>query len=84
MDEQAPFDKLIVGTLVTSDAVIPRGYVAVRGETIAAIGQGATRSRQDDERGREINGGGCDGHPVDLARFAWKRNENVGGRPAAC
>ena len=31
---------MITGTIVTTDAMIEGGYVAVRGETIAAIGQG--------------------------------------------
>jgi allantoinase len=31
---------VITGTIVTTDAIIREGYVAVRGETIAAIGQG--------------------------------------------
>ena len=37
----APFDRVIIGDVVTSDTVISCGYVAVRGETIAAIGEGA-------------------------------------------
>ena len=32
---------MITGTVVTADAILREGYVAVRGETIAAIGQGA-------------------------------------------
>jgi allantoinase len=35
-----PFDRVISGSVVTTDAVRPRGYIALRGETIAAIGQG--------------------------------------------
>ncbi|MSP00187.1 MAG: allantoinase [Acetobacteraceae bacterium] len=35
-----PFDRVITGTVVTTDAILPNGYVAVRGEKIAAIGQG--------------------------------------------
>ncbi len=35
-----PYDLVITGTVVTSDAVLRDGYIAVRGETIAAIGQG--------------------------------------------
>ncbi|MBN8927809.1 MAG: allantoinase [Rhodospirillales bacterium 69-11] len=35
-----PFDRVVRGTVVTSSAVHPGGYVAIRGETIAAIGQG--------------------------------------------
>lgn len=36
-----PFDRVITGTVVTTDAIMREGYVAVRGETIAAIGRGA-------------------------------------------
>jgi allantoinase len=35
-----PFDRVITGTVVTSDDIIREGFVAVRGEIIAAIGQG--------------------------------------------
>jgi allantoinase len=35
-----PFSRIIIGTLVTPDSIVPNGYVAVRGETIAAIGTG--------------------------------------------
>lgn len=35
-----PFDRVVRGTVVTSSAVWPNAYVAIRGETIAAIGQG--------------------------------------------
>ncbi len=36
----SPFDRVIRGTVVTTDTVLPRGYIALRDETIAAIGQG--------------------------------------------
>ncbi len=36
-----PFDRVVLGTVVTTDAILPNGYVAIRGEKIAAIGQGA-------------------------------------------
>ena len=36
-----PFDRVITGTIVTTDAILREGYIAVRGETVAAIGQGA-------------------------------------------
>jgi hypothetical protein len=35
-----PFDLILRGTLVLPDALLPGGYVAMRGQTIAAIGQG--------------------------------------------
>jgi allantoinase len=37
----APFDRVIQGTVVTTDAIMRDGFIAVRGEIIAAIGQGA-------------------------------------------
>lgn len=39
-EASAPFDRVILGTVVTTDAVLSNGYVAIRGETIAAIGAG--------------------------------------------
>ena len=35
-----PFDRVVAGTLVTSQSIIPNGYIAIRGDTIAAIGAG--------------------------------------------
>jgi allantoinase len=37
----APFDRVVTGSVVTTDAILREGYVALRGEVIAAIGQGA-------------------------------------------
>ena len=42
MKVSEPFDRIIIGTVVTSDFVVPGGYVALRGETIAAIGAGVS------------------------------------------
>ena len=39
--QTAPYDRVILGDLVLPDGILAGGYVAVRGETIAAIGQGA-------------------------------------------
>ena len=36
-----PFDRVFLGDVVTSSEILRDGYVAVRGETIAAIGRGA-------------------------------------------
>ncbi|MFC7691613.1 hypothetical protein ACFQY5_20565 [Paeniroseomonas aquatica] len=38
--QTAPYDRVILGDLVLPDGILAGGYVAVRGETIAAIGQG--------------------------------------------
>ncbi|WP_431268486.1 hypothetical protein [Dankookia sp. P2] len=36
----APFDRVILGDLVLPDGLLPDGWVAIRGETIAGLGQG--------------------------------------------
>lgn len=41
------FDKVIIGQLVTEEGVVERGYLALRGERIAAIGQGAAPSASE-------------------------------------
>jgi allantoinase len=44
------FDTVLIGTLVLPDRIVPRGYVAISGEKIAAIGDGpapSTRDRHD-------------------------------------
>ena len=35
-----PFERVITGTVITTDAVLRDGFIAIRGQTIAAIGQG--------------------------------------------
>jgi cytosine/adenosine deaminase-related metal-dependent hydrolase len=47
---------VIIGDLVGTDRVLRDGYVAVRGETIAAIGQGVPPPAREtlDHRGRLI------------------------------
>ena len=47
--QPAPYDRVILGDLVLPDGVLPGGYVAIRGETIAAIGQGAPPPAADGE-----------------------------------
>jgi allantoinase len=46
----ADFDTVLIGTLVLPDRIVERGYVAISGEKIAAIGDGpapAARDRHD-------------------------------------
>jgi allantoinase len=68
-----PFDRVIVGDVVTSDAIIPRGYVALRGETIAAIGEGAPPPAAEtiDHTGRLILPGLVDGHMHTSSSTGW-------------
>ena len=35
-----PYDRLVAGTLVLPDRIVPDGWIAIRGDTIAAIGEG--------------------------------------------
>jgi allantoinase len=58
-----PFDRIIIGTVVTSDSVVPGGYVALRGETIAAIGAGVSPAAETVDYGENlILTGLVDGH----------------------
>ncbi|WP_159992767.1 dihydroorotase family protein [Roseomonas sp. 18066] len=61
---QLPYDRVLRGDLVLPDGILKDGYVAVRGELIAAIGQGELPpARQvDDFAGRSILPGLVDGH----------------------
>jgi allantoinase len=68
-----PFDRVIIGEVVTSDARIPHGYVAVHGETIAAIGQGAPPPAVEtiDHSGKLILPGLVDGHMHTSSSTGW-------------
>ena len=67
------FDRVIVGTVVTADAIIEHGYVAVRGETIAAIGEGTLPPAREtiDHSGRLILPGLVDGHMHTSSFTGW-------------
>ena len=69
----APFDRVIIGEVVTSDNIIPRGYIAVRGETIAAIGEGAPPPAGEtiDHSGKLILPGLVDGHMHTSSSTGW-------------
>lgn len=60
----SPFDRVFLGDVVTPEAVLPDGYVAVRGERIAALGQGEPPPAAElvDHRGKLILPGLVDGH----------------------
>jgi len=67
------FDRVIIGDLVGTDRVLRDGYVAVRGEIIAAIGQGAPPPAVEtlDHRGRLILPGLVDGHMHTASAIGW-------------
>jgi allantoinase len=69
----APFDRVIIGDIVTSDTIIPGGYVAVRGETVAAIGEGTPppASETVDHTGKLILPGLVDGHMHTSSSTGW-------------
>jgi allantoinase len=80
-----PFDRVITGTIVTTDSIMREGYVAVRGETIAAIGQGtpppaiATTSHGDNL----ILPGLVDGHMHTSSSTGWPGIETASRSAAA-
>jgi len=81
----APFDQVIIGEVVTSDGIIPQGYVAMRGETIAAIGKGAAppANRTVDHSGSLILPGLVDGHMHTSSSTGWPGIETATRSAAA-
>ncbi len=81
----AAFDRVIIGDVVTGDTVIPRGYVAVRGETIAAIGEGAPPPAGEivDHSGKLILPGLVDGHMHTSSSTGWPGIESATKSAAA-
>jgi allantoinase len=81
----APFDRVIIGEIVTSDSIIPHGYVAVRGETIAAIGEGTPPPANEtvDHSGRLILPGLVDGHMHTSSSTGWPGIETATKSAAA-
>ncbi len=80
-----PFDSVITGDIVTAKAIIPGGYIAVRGETIAALGQGiAPPARQThDHTGRLVLPGLVDGHMHTASAIGWPGIEGATRSAAA-
>jgi allantoinase len=79
------FDRVIIGDLVGTDRVLRDGYVAVRGEIIAAIGQGAPPPATEtlDHRGRLILPGLVDGHMHTSSAIGWAGIEGATRSAAA-
>jgi allantoinase len=73
MTETAPYDLVLLGDVVLSDRVVAGGYVAVRGEAIAAIGEGTPPPalRLADHRGRLLMPGLVDGHMHTSSSTGW-------------
>ena len=68
-----PFDRVFIGDIVTSTEILRQGYVAVRGETIAAIGVGTPPPAGEtvDHTGRLILPGVVDGHMHTASAIGW-------------
>jgi len=80
-----PFDRVISGKVVTSDTVIPHGYIAIRGEVIAAIGEGAPPPAHEiiDHGGKLILPGLVDGHMHTSSSTGWAGIEGASMSAAA-
>lgn len=73
MSDAEPFDLVLRGDLVLSDRVVVDGWAAVRGERIAAIGEGAPPAARAvaDHSGRLIMPGLVDGHMHTSSSTGW-------------
>jgi allantoinase len=80
-----PFDLVVRGEVVTADAIIADGYVAARGDRIAAVGQGAPppAARTLDHRGHLILPGLVDGHMHTSSSVGWEGIEGATRSAAA-
>src|SRR4051812_3229328 len=81
----APFDRVILGDLVLPDGVLPGGWVAVRGEVIAGIGQGPPppAAAIADHRGMLVLPGLVDGHMHTSSSTGWAGIEGASMSAAA-
>ncbi|MFC0383995.1 dihydroorotase [Muricoccus vinaceus] len=80
-----PFDRVILGDVVLPDRVLPGGYVAVRGDTIAAIGQGEAppAAATENHAGRLVFPGLVDGHMHTASSIGWPGIEGATQSAAA-
>ena len=87
-----PFDRVIRGDVVTTETILRDGYVALRSETIAAIGQGVPPPAGEtlDHSGRLILPGLVDGHMHTSSALGWAgiegatRSAAAGGVTTCC
>lgn len=80
-----PFDRVIQGDVVLPDRVLADGYIAVRGETIAALGTGTPPPAGDlhDHHGRLLFPGLVDGHMHTSSAIGWPGIEGATRSAAA-
>jgi allantoinase len=81
----APFDRVFLGDVVGTSDIMRNAYVAVRGETIAAIGQGTPPPAGEviDHTGRMILPGLVDGHMHTSSAIGWAGIEGATRSAAA-
>jgi allantoinase len=70
---QLPYDRVLRGNLVLTDRIVQDGYIAVRGETIAAIGEGELPPAREihDYSGHTLLPGLVDGHMHTSSALGW-------------
>ncbi len=87
-----PFDVVFVGDVVAGETILRDGFIAARGETIAAIGQGAppAADRLLDFTGKLLLPGLVDGHMHTSSAIGWAgiegatRSAAAGGVTTCC
>jgi allantoinase len=85
MPDAAPYDLVLTGDVVLSDRVVEGGYVAVRGEAVAAIGSGAPPPAKAlaNHDGKLIMPGLVDGHMHTSSSTGWPGIEGATTSAAA-
>jgi len=70
---QLPYDRVLRGNLVLPDRILPDGYLAIRGEVIAAIGEGPLPPATEvhDFSGHTLLPGLVDGHMHTSSAIGW-------------
>lgn len=76
---------MVIGDVVTTETILRGGYVAIRGETIAAIGQGVPPPAAEtlDYSGKLILPGLVDGHMHTSSALGWAGIEGASRSAAA-
>lgn len=85
MSDAQPYDLVLTGDVVLSDRVVAGGYVAVRGERIAAVGEGVPPPAKAvaDHRGKLVLPGLVDGHMHTSSSTGWPGIEGATSSAAA-